>query len=791
MLRTRVASMPHVLSIFVLDANGSGLFSSRSHPTPGVHAGDRSYFIAHEKQGATGLFISEPRRSRLSPDKWSFFLSRSLKGPGGDLKAVVVASIDLDYFESLYATIDLPAESSIALQHREGVVLASHPHSDAAIGRSYGSASHFARLLSQSEGAIQAAENENLDSGGSEQRALLASNSELRGYPLLVSLAVPLDAALAGWRYQSTVIGLGAAASGLLIAILTIWLFRQVAEGEVREATLRESEEQFRVAFEQVGVGMALLALDGRWTRVNQRLCDMLGYSQEELLERRFHDLTHPDDLDANVRYLGQSLEGKIPAYSMEKRYFRKDGSTIWVNLTVALVRNASGNPSHLISVVEDISKRKQAEQEVHDLNEGLEQQVEERTAELRESEQRLNLAARSANFGAWSRRIPGDEVIWDERTEAIFGLEPGTFKGTLDAFLARVHPDDRERIREGHRRFLQDGVPYAIDYRVILPDGSVRHVATRASLVRDDRDSSVQFIGMLQDITERKQIEEALRESEKQLRLITDNVPAGIAYVDANERYGFINKRYEEWFGISLDEAYGRRVSDVVGEAAYDIVKENLAKALSGERVAFETSLPIKNAGSRHVQATYVPHLSDDGSDDGGVKGVFVLVTDLTERKRLEDELLLRERLATLGQLTATVSHELRNPLGVIRTSAFILRDGLKEEMPRARRALERVERSVVRCDRIIDEMLDFTRMSDLEPEPTALDDWLAGVLEEQSLPTGISLRQELQLPNLTVALDRDRFRRAVINVFDNACQAMRGEGEAETEPAERVLTV
>jgi signal transduction histidine kinase len=110
---------------------------------------------------------------------------------------------------------------------------------------------------------------------------------------------------------------------------------------------------------------------------------------------------------------------------------------------------------------------------------------------------------------------------------------------------------------------------------------------------------------------------------------------------------------------------------------------------------------------------------------------------------------------------------------------------------MPRARRALERIERSVMRCDRIIDEMLDFTRMSDLEPEPTALDDWLAGVIEEQSLPAGIILRQELQLPDLTVPLDRDRFRRAVINVIDNACQAMLGAGESETEPAERLLTV
>ncbi|MCH7794840.1 MAG: PAS domain S-box protein [Proteobacteria bacterium] len=410
------------------------------------------------------------------------------------------------------------------------------------------------------------------------------------------------------------------------------------------------------------------------------------------------------------------------------------------------------------------------------------------RSAEaLAKSEERLSLAVQSAKFGAWSRDIPGDRVIWDERTEAIFGLEPGTFEGTMEAFLSQVHPDDRERIKTGHRRLMEEGVPYATDFRITWPNGEVRHIATRASMVRGDRDSSRQIIGMLHDVTERMRVEDALRESEEYLRLITDNVPAVIAYVDANQRYGFINKRYEEWFGISPDEAYGRRISDVVGEAAYDIVKENLANALSGERIALETSLPIKDAGTRHVQATYVPHLSDDG----GVKGVFVLVTDITERKRLEDELLRRERLSTLGQLTATVSHELRNPLGVIRTSAFILRDGIKEEMPRARRALERVERSVVRCDRIIDEMLDFTRISDLEPEPTALDDWLAGVLEEQSLPTGISLRQELQLPNLTVALDRDRFRRAVINVFDNACQAMRGEGEAESEPAERVLTV
>ncbi|MCH8998606.1 MAG: PAS domain S-box protein, partial [Proteobacteria bacterium] len=478
---------------------------------------------------------------------------------------------------------------------------------------------------------------------------------------------------------------------------------------------LGQSEERFRTMVEQAGDAMFLTEPDGSFIDVNQRACDALGYTRAELLALSVPEID-PVFSKEKFHELFEGLQLHAPV-TVEAVHRRKDGTTFPVEIRTGRIE--LHGRKLLLAFARDITERKRAE------------------AALRESEERLSLAVESANFGSWIRTVPDDVVILDERTEAIFGLEPGTFEGTLDAYLARVHTDDHERIKAGHERLLKDGVRYEIDYRIILPDGSIRHVATRASLIRDDRDSTVQIIGMLHDITERKRVEDALRESEEQLRLITDNVPAVIAYVDANQRYRFINKRYEEWFGISPEEAYGRRISDVVGEAAYDTVKENLAKALSGERLAFETSLPIKNAGIRHVQATYVPHLSDDG----GVRGVFVLVTDITERKRLEEELLRRERLATLGQLTATVSHELRNPLGVIRTSAFILRDGLKEETPRAIRALDRIERSVLRCDRIIDEMLDFTRISDLEPEPTALDDWLAGVIEEQPLPTGISL--------------------------------------------------
>ncbi len=166
-------------------------------------------------------------------------------------------------------------------------------------------------------------------------------------------------------------------------------------------------------------------------------------------------------------------------------------------------------------------------------------------------------------------------------------------------------------------------------------------------------------------------------------------------------------------------------------------------------------------------------------------------VVERTSELRTAQDELLCRERLATLGQLTATVSHELRNPLGVIQTSTFVVRDNLKNCHPRVVRSLERIERSVIRCDRIIDEILDYTRIRKLEPEPTPIDTWLDAVLKEQTLRSDITLRRDPGLPGVNVFLDHDRFRRAVINVFDNACQAMAGDGNGEIKDGEHTLTI
>ena len=129
------------------------------------------------------------------------------------------------------------------------------------------------------------------------------------------------------------------------------------------EATLNASEERFRATFEQAATGIAHVAVDGTFLRVNQRLCDLLGYARDELLAVTFQQLTHPEDLNADLEALNQVLARRRDNYAMEKRYRRKDGSTVWANLTVSLVRDAEGDPAYFISIIEDIDDRKAMEE--------------------------------------------------------------------------------------------------------------------------------------------------------------------------------------------------------------------------------------------------------------------------------------------------------------------------------------------------------------------------------------------------------------------------------------------
>ena len=168
--------------------------------------------------------------------------------------------------------------------------------------------------------------------------------------------------------------GLLAIGFSLVVAVTAAFLLVRVSNplvDELQERTrlleetltaLGKSEERFRSTYELAGVGIAQVSLDGRFAGVNQRICEITGYSAEEIKGLSFQEITFPEDLDTDLEYARQLLAGEIDRYSMEKRYIRKDASVIWVNLTGSLVRDGDGNPLHFIAVVEDISARKDAE---------------------------------------------------------------------------------------------------------------------------------------------------------------------------------------------------------------------------------------------------------------------------------------------------------------------------------------------------------------------------------------------------------------------------------------------
>ncbi|MDH5660875.1 MAG: ATP-binding protein [Gammaproteobacteria bacterium] len=144
-----------------------------------------------------------------------------------------------------------------------------------------------------------------------------------------------------------------------------------------------------------------------------------------------------------------------------------------------------------------------------------------------------------------------------------------------------------------------------------------------------------------------------------------------------------------------------------------------------------------------------------------------------------VQDELVRKERLATLGQLTATVSHELRNPLGAMRPSLYVIEKRSDKEDERLQNAIARVDRNINRCDRIIDELLDFTRITNLNLKPTRVDEWLEGVIDEQFIPEGIQVNKEFDLKDILYDIDSDRLQRVIINVFENACHSMMDDNQ------------
>ena len=233
-----------------------------------------------------------------------------------------------------------------------------------------------------------------------------------------------------------------------------VHIIRDITEHALVMAKLSESESRFSNIFKNASIGMAQVAPDGSWLKVNQALCQMLGYSEEELLQGAFQDLTHPDDLEADLASVRQMLAGAIHTYQMEKRYFRKNGHAIWALLSVSLVRDPEGQPLYFISQIQDITERKQSESD----------RIALKAAEvLKTSEERFRVVAENLTDVVYDWDIK-EKVDWYGDIDGITGYPPGGFPRTLKAWAATLHPEDKDRVMAALEAHVKGVAPYIVE---------------------------------------------------------------------------------------------------------------------------------------------------------------------------------------------------------------------------------------------------------------------------------------------------------------------------------------
>lgn len=265
------------------------------------------------------------------------------------------------------------------------------------------------------------------------------------------------------------------------------------------ELSLAISEETFRNAFEYSSIGMVLVSTEGKFLKVNKSICELLGYTAEELITKTFQEITHADDLEADLSLLRKTLNKEIKNYQLEKRYFNKAGETIWILLNVSLVLGEAGEPLYFVSQVKDITERKKAEEK------------------LRESEQRWAFAVEGAGGGGlWDWDIQNGTIFHSEQCLRMIGMLNEDFGQKLGQWTGRVHPDDRVKYVEDLKKHLAGETKiYENQHRILCKDGTYKWILDRGKVMEyDETGNPTRIIGTHTDITEQKQKEEQLRET-------------------------------------------------------------------------------------------------------------------------------------------------------------------------------------------------------------------------------------------------------------------------------------
>ncbi len=398
----------------------------------------------------------------------------------------------------------------------------------------------------------------------------------------------------------------------------TVAVVRDVTGRKRAQQALRDSEERFRSAFEHAPYGMCLGTPDARLLRANNTFCQMLGYSEEELIELGFVAITHFEDRVSSQEHLQRLLREQPPCVDFDKRYIRKDGVAIWTRVRISVLKTASEQPWYFVTHVEDISERKRAREL------------------LRRSEEKHRRLVANLPDVTWSSNLHGETTHVSPNVEHVLGYTAAEIRGCGAQFwVDLIHPADRERVLEAYRALFQEDRPFDVECQVRREDGEWIWVHARAMHTYDHE--GIRFAdGVCSDITSRRRAENALGESERRYRLLFERNLAGVFRALPDERLVDCNEALLSILGFSSTQ-------ELLSHRTSELFYDHCEQEATFERLYSEGRLTNHDVRLMRKDGTAVWVLSNISvvyDDEGRPAFIEGTLFDITGRKSAEDAL-------------------------------------------------------------------------------------------------------------------------------------------------------